>query len=79
MNPELNLDEMDPQTKFVVVASMKTAIELKKKGINAKQYLEFCKGIWESVAMNDAGTLEGIINDSMKKDLVKFGVKINNK
>ncbi len=78
MQPDLNLDGMSPQTKFIVVASMKTVIELKKKGFNEKQYLDFCKGTWESVEMNDEETLEDIINDSMKKDLVKFGVKINN-
>ncbi len=72
---KLNLDEMDVETRFLIIASMKVALTLEKKGINKEQFMDYCLGIWESIKFSDPKELENILNSAMDDDIERFANK----
>lgn len=64
--------ELNQDQKFIFFTGMQLAIKFKKLNFTEKQFIEFCKGLWESVEMNNLEELENTLQYSMKEDLENF-------
>lgn len=68
----MNIDEFDPQAKFLFIAMMKSVLIIRKMGKKKKDFMLFAEESWNSMMMNDVDELEKIINDQMKIDVEKM-------
>jgi hypothetical protein len=76
MKSEFNLDDLDPESKFMFIATIKVAIFFKNSNKTKEEFLEFCGEIWNSMEANDPEILNDIIQQSMQRDLKNMGVKL---
>ncbi len=65
----MNIEELPTYARFIFVALMKCALTAKENGLNEEQFLEFCKGCWESTFLNDKSKLNEILNTTMLNDI----------
>ncbi len=65
----MDLENLPPQIQFAFISMLKSAIDFKEMGENEKKFLEFAKGIWETMEMSDLQDLKEIIVSKMQKDL----------
>jgi hypothetical protein len=70
--PKLSLDELDRIGRFMVISSMKTAIELENRGMNKENYMTWCSEIWDSIQKNDRETLHSILHNAIEDDIQDF-------
>ncbi len=62
----------DPRMKFIFIAMMKAAIELRSYGCDREKFIEFAQGIWESMELNNEEELKETLNSIMKEDVDKY-------
>jgi hypothetical protein len=66
--------ELQGDERFLFFTMMQAAIKMRRLGFKEENYVEFAKGIWEKLEMNNEDELEKIILDSMLldfKDILK--------
>lgn len=64
--------ELDGDAKFLFFTMMQAAIRMKSIGKSQKDYIEFAKGIWESLELNNPEELQNILHESMIKDIKRY-------
>ena len=65
----MELEDLPPDIQFSFIAIMQSAILFKEQDRDEKEFLNFCKGIWESMELTDLETLKDIISGKMRKDV----------
>lgn len=70
--------KLQGDAKFLFFTMMQAALRMKQMNKNQEDFLEFAKGIWESMEMNKPSELQRILQEHMMSDLEKF-VKENEK
>jgi hypothetical protein len=65
----MDLENLPPQIQFAFISMLKSAIDFKESGKKEKDFLQFAKGIWETMEMSDLKDLKEIIIGKMRKDL----------
>ncbi|HZY25502.1 MAG TPA: hypothetical protein VFE71_06720 [Bacteroidales bacterium] len=68
MNP-INLQG---DAKFLFFTMMNAAIRMKELGKKEKDYLDFAKGIWESLEMNNPETLSALMYEDMMGQIKNY-------
>lgn len=68
----INFDELPSDARFAFMAIMQVALRVKDMGMSQDQFLEFCKGCWESIELNDPDKLQAILMNSMMEDAKQF-------
>lgn len=66
---KLDLSEFSPRHRFYFVALMQVALKMKEEGGTEEFFVNFAKGIWESMELNDPVNLEQALNEFMMDDL----------
>lgn len=64
--------KLDGDAKFLYFTMTQAAIKMKKIGKTEKDFLEFAKGIWESMLLTPIDKLEGILMDAMISYVKKY-------
>lgn len=65
----MKIGELTGDAKFLFFTMMQAAIKMHDMGQTQEKWLEFAKGIWESLEMNDKDELYEILQSAMLKDL----------
>ena len=71
--------EMDPHSKFMFMMMMNAGLKMHNMGLSEAQFLDFAKGIWETIEMNGTEYLEGIMRDAMTSEVSEFVAEIMRK
>ena len=64
--------ELEGDAKFLFFTMMQAAIRMKSLGKKQKDYVDFAKGIWETLELNNSEELQDLLQESMLEDLKKF-------
>ena len=67
--PKFSMDDLDPKGRFLLIASMKVAIELEDNGFSKEKYITWCSEVWDTIKMHGDEDIEEILNGAMKDDL----------
>lgn len=65
----MNLEDLPEDIQFCFIAVMQSAIFFKKNERDEKEFLKFCKGIWESMELAGLEKTQEIIAGKMEKDI----------
>ncbi len=68
--------EMEPHSKFLFMMMMNAALKMHNMGLSEAQFLDFAKGIWETIEMNDKQYLEDVMRDAMTSEVSEFVAEI---
>lgn len=69
---KLKLNDLQYEIKFATISILKSALLLKEKNLNQELFLDFCKGIWETMEINDGVDINEVLNEVMYSDLQEY-------
>lgn len=72
MKNKINFSNVNSDGKFLLFTMMQAALKVKDMGKDEEYFLEFAKGIWETIEMNDIDQLKQTLNFSMMEDLKNY-------
>lgn len=68
----MDLIDLNGDGKFLFFSMMQAAIKMHDLGKTEQEFLDFAKGIWETLEMNDKEQLFSLIQESMLEDVKSF-------
>lgn len=68
----MNIDDLPVDVQFLFVVMMQAAIKADDMGLNEEKFLEFARGCWESMKMNNKEYLRETLTGKMMDDLQEF-------
>ena len=71
MEEKINETELSNEARFLFIASMKVAIDMKKMGKERKAYLEWCSEIWSTLEINGLEKMDSLITEVMQSDIIR--------
>lgn len=69
MGETTHYNELPNEIKIVFICLMQAAIRMRLEEYSERHFLEFAKGIWETVEINDLEDLMDVMEDLMEHEI----------
>ena len=64
--------KLTPQLEFMLIATMKIALDWRKSRQDKEEFLKWCSEVWDTIDLNGAEMIEESLNKRMQADLERY-------
>jgi hypothetical protein len=72
MMQKVDIKDLTPRAKFMLVAALKVALQLRQEGYDKDKYTAWCKSVWETMELDANKDLEKMLDGIMERDIKEY-------